>query len=181
MGLHRTPTPSPAGPAPTTEPRERLRWRAGATGRSSRSASAVSPAAGSSVRRAAVGQWPVDPPVFWESHRSRPRGSRQSAFSSLTVLPLPTRRSVRAAGVLPLDEFARDASKASGYKSWCKACDNAKSRDYCERNRGEGDRSRVGASGGAAGGPRLAGAARTAQGGVSGRSCGTVKREREAA
>jgi len=35
----------------------------------------------------------------------------------------------------PLEEFARDASKASGFKSWCKACDKAKSRAYYERNR----------------------------------------------
>ena len=29
---------------------------------------------------------------------------------------------------LPVEEFARDRSKASGYKGFCKACDNAKSR-----------------------------------------------------
>jgi hypothetical protein len=31
---------------------------------------------------------------------------------------------------LPVEEFARDRTKASGYKSFCKACDNAKSRRY---------------------------------------------------
>jgi hypothetical protein len=35
----------------------------------------------------------------------------------------------------PLDEFARDASKASGRKGLCKSCDNAKSADYYARNR----------------------------------------------
>jgi len=34
-----------------------------------------------------------------------------------------------------LEEFARDASKASGFKSFCKACDNEKSRRYYEANR----------------------------------------------
>ena len=36
---------------------------------------------------------------------------------------------------LPVEEFARDRSKASGYKGFCKACDNAKSRRYYEANR----------------------------------------------
>jgi hypothetical protein len=36
---------------------------------------------------------------------------------------------------LPQAEFARDASKASGHKSWCKACDREKSRRYYEQNR----------------------------------------------
>lgn len=35
----------------------------------------------------------------------------------------------------PVGEFARDASKASGRKRLCKACDNARSRDYYSRNR----------------------------------------------
>jgi hypothetical protein len=34
-----------------------------------------------------------------------------------------------------LEEFARDASKASGYKAFCKPCDNEKSRRYYEANR----------------------------------------------
>jgi hypothetical protein len=34
-----------------------------------------------------------------------------------------------------LEEFARDASKASGYKSFCKACDRVKSRRYYGQNR----------------------------------------------
>ena len=36
---------------------------------------------------------------------------------------------------LPVEEFARDRTKASGYKGFCKACDNAKSRRYYEANR----------------------------------------------
>jgi hypothetical protein len=36
---------------------------------------------------------------------------------------------------LPVEEFARDRTKASGYKSFCKACDNAKSRRNYEANR----------------------------------------------
>jgi hypothetical protein len=35
----------------------------------------------------------------------------------------------------PLEEFARDASKASGRKGRCKSCDNARCRDYYARNR----------------------------------------------
>jgi hypothetical protein len=35
----------------------------------------------------------------------------------------------------PLEEFAKDASKASGRKGLCKPCDNAKSADYYARNR----------------------------------------------
>jgi hypothetical protein len=35
----------------------------------------------------------------------------------------------------PLEEFARDASKASGHKGRCKSCDNARCRDYYARNR----------------------------------------------
>src|SRR6266496_2308149 len=33
------------------------------------------------------------------------------------------------------DDFARDGSKVSGRKSWCRECDNDKSRRYYERNR----------------------------------------------
>ena len=36
---------------------------------------------------------------------------------------------------LRLEDFARDRTKASGYKGFCKACDNAKSRRYYEANR----------------------------------------------
>jgi hypothetical protein len=36
---------------------------------------------------------------------------------------------------LPVDSFARDKTKASGRKSWCRNCDNDKSRRYYERNR----------------------------------------------
>jgi hypothetical protein len=36
---------------------------------------------------------------------------------------------------LPVEEFARDRTKTSGYKGFCKACDNAKSRRYYEANR----------------------------------------------
>jgi hypothetical protein len=36
---------------------------------------------------------------------------------------------------LRLEEFSRDRTKASGYKGFCKACDNAKSRRYYEANR----------------------------------------------
>ena len=36
---------------------------------------------------------------------------------------------------VPLEEFARDASKASGYASRCKACDREKARRYYEENR----------------------------------------------
>jgi hypothetical protein len=35
----------------------------------------------------------------------------------------------------PPEEFARDASKSSGWKSLCKACDREKSRRYYERHR----------------------------------------------
>jgi hypothetical protein len=33
------------------------------------------------------------------------------------------------------EEFARDGTKASGRKSFCKSCDNAKSKRYYEANR----------------------------------------------
>jgi hypothetical protein len=35
----------------------------------------------------------------------------------------------------PLSEFAVDRSKGDGLKSWCKACDNARSRAYYAANR----------------------------------------------
>jgi hypothetical protein len=35
---------------------------------------------------------------------------------------------------LELSEFAKDASKAAGVKSWCKSCDNARSRRYYRAN-----------------------------------------------
>jgi hypothetical protein len=41
-----------------------------------------------------------------------------------------------------LEEFARDRSKASGYKSHCKDCDNAKSKRYYAAN-GERVRARI--------------------------------------
>ena len=34
-----------------------------------------------------------------------------------------------------MSRFARDASKASGFKSHCKACDNEKSKRYYAANR----------------------------------------------
>jgi len=37
--------------------------------------------------------------------------------------------------VVPIDRFARDASKASGRKSHCKGCDSAKSKAYYAANR----------------------------------------------
>ena len=36
---------------------------------------------------------------------------------------------------LPIEEFARDRTRASGRKSLCKACDRAKSKAYYEANR----------------------------------------------
>ena len=36
---------------------------------------------------------------------------------------------------LPVDQLARDPSKARGYKLLCKACDNLRSKAYYERNR----------------------------------------------
>jgi hypothetical protein len=36
---------------------------------------------------------------------------------------------------LPIEEFARDPSKACGYKRLCKGCDNERSKRYYERNR----------------------------------------------
>ncbi|HEX5374632.1 MAG TPA: hypothetical protein VFW48_00575 [Solirubrobacterales bacterium] len=42
----------------------------------------------------------------------------------------------------PVSEFAKDRSKASGYKSICKDCDRAKSRRYYTEN-GERVRARI--------------------------------------
>jgi len=36
---------------------------------------------------------------------------------------------------LPVDAFAGDRYKASGRKTACKACDNARAKEYYERNR----------------------------------------------
>lgn len=36
---------------------------------------------------------------------------------------------------LPLEDFPVDRSKASGRKSWCRSCDNAKSHAYYAANR----------------------------------------------
>jgi hypothetical protein len=44
-------------------------------------------------------------------------------------------RCYRCGETKPVEEFARDRSKASGRKSLCKACDNAKSKDYYAANR----------------------------------------------
>jgi hypothetical protein len=41
----------------------------------------------------------------------------------------------KCGGEKPLGEFAVDASKSSGVKSWCKACDAARSLAYYEANR----------------------------------------------
>ena len=35
----------------------------------------------------------------------------------------------------PLEEFAKDATKSSGFKSHCKVCDRAKSKRYYAENR----------------------------------------------
>jgi hypothetical protein len=45
------------------------------------------------------------------------------------------RTCTRCERVLPVEEFARDASKASGHKSLCKACDRVKSKAYYAANR----------------------------------------------
>jgi hypothetical protein len=44
-------------------------------------------------------------------------------------------RCPRCERFLPVSDFARDKSKASGHKSWCKACDRAKSKRYYAANR----------------------------------------------
>jgi hypothetical protein len=36
---------------------------------------------------------------------------------------------------LPLDRFAVDQSKSTGHKSWCRDCDNTRSRAYYAANR----------------------------------------------
>jgi hypothetical protein len=45
------------------------------------------------------------------------------------------KRCPRCERELPPEEFARDASKASGHKSLCKACDREKARRYYAANR----------------------------------------------
>jgi uncharacterized C2H2 Zn-finger protein len=44
-------------------------------------------------------------------------------------------RCPRCERVLPVSDFARDRSKASGHKSRCKACDREKARRYYAANR----------------------------------------------
>jgi hypothetical protein len=46
-----------------------------------------------------------------------------------------TKRCSRCGWELLLSMFARDASKKSGFKSWCRACDNDRSRRYYAENR----------------------------------------------
>jgi hypothetical protein len=46
-----------------------------------------------------------------------------------------TKRCTRCGWELRLSMFAKDASKKSGYKSWCRACDNERCRRYYEANR----------------------------------------------
>lgn len=46
----------------------------------------------------------------------------------------PTAVCPKCSRELPLAQFASDRWKASGHKSWCKSCDNAKSRAYYEAN-----------------------------------------------
>lgn len=48
----------------------------------------------------------------------------------------------RCGELLPVDEFARDASKSSGRKGYCKACDAARCRDYYARS-GEQKKARL--------------------------------------
>jgi hypothetical protein len=45
------------------------------------------------------------------------------------------KRCSKCGQMLTLDRFAVDRSKRVGVKSWCKACDNARSRAYYELNR----------------------------------------------
>ena len=56
---------------------------------------------------------------------------------SLPIRSLPdaVTRCPRCERVFPVSEFARDRSKASGRKSWCKTCDSAKSKSYYAANR----------------------------------------------
>jgi hypothetical protein len=46
-----------------------------------------------------------------------------------------TRRCYSCRCELELPAFARDASKGSGYKSICRACDRERSREYYRANR----------------------------------------------
>jgi hypothetical protein len=50
-------------------------------------------------------------------------------------MPPETRTCPRCLKTLENAAFARDSSKASGFKSFCKACDNARLRRYYEENR----------------------------------------------
>lgn len=64
---------------------------------------------------------------FLSSQAARPLSSHFS--------PSEVRRCPRCMAEHTADDFARDSSKASGRKSQCKECDNAKSRAYYEANR----------------------------------------------
>lgn len=41
----------------------------------------------------------------------------------------------RCGGTFPPEEFARDRSRTFGIKSWCRGCENAKSKAYYRENR----------------------------------------------
>jgi hypothetical protein len=64
-----------------------------------------------------------------------PAAVPQSLSCSLPLLAMSERRCPRCEQTRPEDDFAGDASKASGRKSICKPCDNEKSRRYYEANR----------------------------------------------
>lgn len=42
---------------------------------------------------------------------------------------------LRCGGTFPREEFARDASKTFGFKSWCKECERKRGRAYYAANR----------------------------------------------
>jgi len=77
-------------------------------------------------------------------HRGKGEASKETSAPdpariniSLSASP-PDEETKRCTGCgweLRLSQFARDASKASGFKSSCKACDREKSRRYYEQNR----------------------------------------------
>lgn len=52
------------------------------------------------------------------------------------------KRCPRCGATKPFSEFSPDRHKASGYSSWCKACNAAKSREYYDRTSGEKSRAR---------------------------------------
>jgi hypothetical protein len=54
---------------------------------------------------------------------------------SVRSLPDAVSRCPRCERLLPESEFARDRPKASGHRSHCKGCDNAKSKRYYAANR----------------------------------------------